>query len=62
VVGLLSKVGPRKKVRPYLKNNLKQKMAGGMDQVVEYLPSNCEAMSSNPSTSKEQKDTIRKAQ
>jgi hypothetical protein len=30
-----------------------QKMAGTVTQVVEHLPSKCEALSSNPSTKKE---------
>jgi hypothetical protein len=37
--------------RPYLKNN-KTKRAGGVTQVVEYLPSKCKVLSSNPSTKK----------
>jgi hypothetical protein len=38
----------------YLKNN-KRKRAGGMAQVVELLPSKCEALSSNPSTTEKKK-------
>jgi hypothetical protein len=30
-------------------------------QVVEYLPSNCEALNSNPSTAKKKKKKVRKA-
>jgi hypothetical protein len=40
--------------RPYLKNN-KTKRAGGVTQVVEYLPSKCKVLSSNPSTKKKGK-------
>jgi hypothetical protein len=38
------------KMRSYHKNN--QKRAGKVTQVVEHLPSKCEALSSTPSTSK----------
>jgi hypothetical protein len=41
------------KARQYLKNSLKQKGTGGMAQVVEYLPSKCKALSSNPNTRRE---------
>jgi hypothetical protein len=34
----------------YLKNNLSEKWAGGMAQVVEYLPTKFKALSSNPNT------------
>jgi hypothetical protein len=34
-----------------------KKGAGGIDQPVEHLPSNCEALSSNSSTSKKRKDS-----
>jgi hypothetical protein len=38
-----------KKTNPILKNNLNNKRwARGMAQVVEHLPSKCEALSSNP--------------
>jgi hypothetical protein len=45
-VGGCSQVWPE---RPYLQNNLKQKMSGGMVQVAESLPSKHEVLSSNPS-------------
>jgi hypothetical protein len=40
---------PRHKARPYLKIT-KAKRAGGMTQVVEYLPSKCEALISTSIT------------
>jgi hypothetical protein len=40
-------------VRPYLKNNLKQKKGWGMTQVVEYL---FKTLSSNPSTGKKKEE------
>jgi hypothetical protein len=36
-------------VRPHQSNNQFKKTAGGMAQVVECLPSKCEALSLNPS-------------
>jgi hypothetical protein len=47
-----------KSTRPYVKNKLNQKRAGGMTQVAKYLPSKCKALSSNPSTPKKQKKKI----
>jgi hypothetical protein len=41
---------PGKNASPYLKN--KAKTAGGMAQVVEYLPSKCKALNSTPKTLK----------
>jgi hypothetical protein len=46
--------------RPYLEKNLTQTRAGGVVQVVEYLPSKCEALNSNPSTAKKKKKKERK--
>jgi DNA-binding transcriptional regulator PaaX len=37
-----------KSMRPYLKNNLKAKRAGGLAQAVECLPSKCKALNSKP--------------
>jgi hypothetical protein len=41
-----------------LKNNLKQKRAGDLAQVVEYLPTKCKALSSNLGTTKNQKNWL----
>jgi hypothetical protein len=47
---------PRQKVRPYLKNaQHTKKRASGVAQVVNHLPSKCEAQSSNPVISKTNK-------
>jgi hypothetical protein len=43
------------KPRPYLKNTQYKKGAGRVTQVVECLPSKCEVLSSNPSTTKKKK-------
>jgi hypothetical protein len=40
------------KARPFLKNKLKQKRAGGVAQVVESLLSKCKELRSNSSTAK----------
>jgi hypothetical protein len=40
------------KMRTYLKKNPMKRRAGGVDQVVECLPSKHEALSSKPSTKK----------
>jgi hypothetical protein len=40
------------------KNKTRAKNAGGMTQVVEHLLSNCEALNSNPSTTKKRKKKI----
>jgi hypothetical protein len=37
-----------KSMRPYLKKKIDQKWLGGTAQVVQYLPSKCNALSSNP--------------
>jgi hypothetical protein len=42
----------KKKVSTYLKNKAKK---GWVTQVVEHLPSKCEALSSNPSATKKKK-------
>jgi hypothetical protein len=42
-------------MRPYLEKYLTHKRAGGVAQVIECLPSKCEALSSNPSTEKKKK-------
>jgi hypothetical protein len=44
--------GIGKNLRPYLKKLPKAKQAGGVDQVVGYLHSKREALSSNPSIAK----------
>jgi hypothetical protein len=44
-----------KSMKPYLKNNQTKNRAGGVAQVVACLPSKCESLSSNPSTSKKKK-------
>jgi hypothetical protein len=49
------KLDPGKTVRPYLKNKLNLKGLKGMAQVVEHLPSKCNALSSKPSATKEKK-------
>jgi hypothetical protein len=46
------KLDPGKTVRPYLKNKLNLKGLKGMAQVVEHLPSKCNALSSKLSTTK----------
>jgi hypothetical protein len=49
-------------MRPYLKDkkSKKKKGAGDVVQVVEHLPSNLKALSSNPSTSKNEKKKTEK--
>jgi hypothetical protein len=42
-------------MRPYLKNNQHKKRAGEVAQVVECLPSKCEAMNSNSSATGKKK-------
>jgi hypothetical protein len=41
-----SRTGQAKLVRPYLKNKIKTKRAGGITQVVQHRPSKCKALSS----------------
>jgi hypothetical protein len=48
-------LAPDENVRPYLKNNLKQKRVGGMAQVAEFQPSEHEALILNSSTTKKKK-------
>jgi hypothetical protein len=49
----------KKFMRPYLKN-IQHKMASGVTQVVEPLPSKYEAPSSNPSTGKNKNKKTKK--
>jgi hypothetical protein len=49
----------RKNIRPYWKSNY-GKRPGGVTEVVELLPSKCEALSSSPSTDKNKKRKERK--
>jgi hypothetical protein len=44
-----------KNVRPYSKNKIKAKRAGGVAQVVECLTSKRKALSSNPTISRKKK-------
>jgi hypothetical protein len=47
---------PRQIVRePLSRENTSQKVAGGVAQGVEHLPSKCEALSANPCTTKKKK-------
>jgi hypothetical protein len=39
-------------MRPYFEKNSSQNRAGGEAQVIEHLPSKCEVLSSNTSTTK----------
>jgi hypothetical protein len=50
-----------KNARPCLENNLKQKRAGGVVEVVECQPSKCEALSSNPKLNKNKNNKIKYA-
>jgi hypothetical protein len=50
-------VQPRRKVKPYLKNN--QHRVGGIAQVTEYLLSQVQSLDFNPSTLKQNKQTKR---
>jgi hypothetical protein len=45
----------KKKVTPYLRDNLKAKKAEGMSQVVECLPSKYKVLSSSPRTTRKLK-------
>jgi hypothetical protein len=47
--------------RPYLKNS-KSKKGWGVAQVVEFLPSKCKALISNPITAKKTTGSIHKKQ
>jgi hypothetical protein len=40
----------------FIKGKQEEKTAGGVAEVVERLPSKCEALSSNPSTAKKRKE------
>jgi hypothetical protein len=56
VGGLRSETSPGKKWEPYLKNNLKtNKRTMGVDQIIEYLLTKCEALSSIPNTTEKRK-------
>jgi hypothetical protein len=46
-----------KNISSYLKRKLKVKKTSGMVQMVEYLPSKCKVLSSNPNTTKINKET-----
>jgi hypothetical protein len=48
----LNPAQPKVNMRPDLKNKLKAKKTEGMSEVVEHLPSKCEALSSIPSAEK----------
>jgi hypothetical protein len=48
----------QKFVRPYLEKNHHKSRAGGVTQMVEFLPSKLEALSSNPSTRKKKKNYL----
>jgi hypothetical protein len=48
------RVTVQENLKPYLKNNLKQNMTGGVVQIVECFPSKPTALSSNPNTTKNQ--------
>jgi hypothetical protein len=50
--GLRSKASPGQKCKTLFEKYLKQKRATGMVQVIESLPSKCEALSSSPNTTK----------
>jgi hypothetical protein len=50
---LLLEVSPGKNIRPFL---IKAKQGWGVVQVIDYLPSKCEALSSNPSYVKKKKN------
>jgi primosomal protein N'' len=54
----MSKAHPRKKMRPYLKNNLKAKRAQRVAPVAEHLLSKYKALSSNSSISKRQNNRL----
>jgi hypothetical protein len=52
VGGLQSEISPSQKNKTLTENNLRQKEAGGTAQVVEHLPSKCNALNSNSRTNK----------
>jgi hypothetical protein len=45
-------------VTGHIKKQTKAKWAGGMAQMIEHLPSNCEVPSSNPSTAKNKNKSL----
>jgi hypothetical protein len=50
--------GPGKNARPYLKKITPAKRPGSMAQVVKKLPSKCETLSSNHSTTTKKKKSL----
>jgi hypothetical protein len=56
VGGWQSEASLSKSMRPYLKSKLKSKREGDMPQVVVFLPSKYEALSSIPTTTKNKKE------
>jgi hypothetical protein len=51
---IVGQASPGKMLR-FISKIIRAKWAGGMSQVVEHLPTKCEALSSNPNTTKKKK-------